>query len=111
MGAAESKSLTSTSDPAIRGRIGFHTLRVAEGSPAQDAGIEPFFDFLVGIGGQALNSASMDHSQTGSVEEMLASVVEMHEGRELSMQVWSSKRAELRGGSGHIAVDLCCLGS
>jgi hypothetical protein len=39
----------------------------------------------------------MDQSHTSNVEELLAEVVEAHEGRALSLQVWSSKRAELRG--------------
>ena len=97
MGAAESKSLTSTSEGAIRGRIGFHVLRCAEGSPAEAASIEPYFDYIVGLNGQALNSSSMDQSHTSNVEELLAEVVEAHEGRALSLQVWSSKRGELRG--------------
>lgn len=97
MGAAESRSLTSTTaDSSIRGRIGFHVLRVADNSPAAAAGIEPFFDYLVGVNGEALSSASMQGSATGSVEEMLAGVVDAHEDRELNLQVWSSKRAELR---------------
>lgn len=94
MGAGESKALTSTSQDAIRGRIGFHCLRVAEGSPAEGV-IEPYFDFICGLQGQALTSADFNHAR--NIEEMLAEVVEAHEGRQLSMQVWSSKRAELRG--------------
>jgi hypothetical protein len=39
----------------------------------------------------------MQGSATGSVEEMLAGVVDAHEDRELNLQIWSSKRAELRG--------------
>ena len=73
-------------------------LRVADNSPAAAAGIEPFFDYLVGVNGEALSPASMQGSATGSVEEMLAGVVDAHEDRELNLQVWSSKRAELRGG-------------
>lgn len=105
MGAAESKSLTSTSgDSAIRGRIGFHVLRVADGSPAGEGGIEPFFDYVVGVGGEPLdaNMAAKARGQGGSVEEMLARVVEDHEGQTLTLQVWSSKRAELRGEWGSV---------
>lgn len=28
-------------------RLGLHVLRVADGSPAADAGLEPFFDFVI----------------------------------------------------------------
>lgn len=38
----------------------YHVLRVAESSPAAEAGIEPFFDYIVGIGGQQV--VSVPHS-------------------------------------------------
>lgn len=99
MGAAESRSLTSTSsDPSLRGRTGFHVLRVADNSPAAAAGIEPFFDYVVGVDGQPL-SAGMAGPNASPVliEEMLAKVVEEHEEHQLDLQIWSSKRMELRG--------------
>lgn len=34
--------------------LAFHVLRVAENSPAAEAGIEPFFDFVVGAAGKQL---------------------------------------------------------
>lgn len=98
MGAAESRSLTSTSsDVNIRGRIGFHVLRVADGSPAAVAGIEAYFDYVVGVSGQPFNAATHAGHGGGNIEEMLAGIVDDHEGRQLSLQVWSSKRADLRG--------------
>lgn len=36
---------------APKGNIGLHVLRVAEGSPAADSQIEPYFDFVVGYNG------------------------------------------------------------
>lgn len=37
-------------DPALPANtVAFHVLRVADNSPAADAGIEPFFDFVFGI--------------------------------------------------------------
>jgi hypothetical protein len=45
MGAGESKQAVT---------VGLHVLRVAEASPAADAGIEPFFDHLVGYNGTPL---------------------------------------------------------
>lgn len=99
MGAAESRSLTSTSaDPSLRGRTGFHVLRVADNSPAAAAGIEPFFDYVVGVDGQPLSAGMAGpNASPHLIEEMLAKVVEEHEGHQLDLQIWSSKRAELRG--------------
>lgn len=45
---ADGSASTSTANAA------FHVLRVAENSPAAEAGIEPFFDFVVGAGGKQL---------------------------------------------------------
>ncbi|KAK9898194.1 hypothetical protein P389DRAFT_166517 [Cystobasidium minutum MCA 4210] len=98
MGAAESRSLTSTStDPSLRGRTGFHVLRVADNSPAAEAGIEPFFDYVVGVDGQPLSAGMAGpNASPNLIEEMLAKVVEEHEGHQLALQIWSSKRMELR---------------
>jgi hypothetical protein len=43
MGAGESRF--------AGGALGLHVLRIAEGSPAAEAGLEPFFDFVVAAGG------------------------------------------------------------
>ena len=37
------------------GTEGYHVLRVQEGSPGQQAGLEAFFDFIVAIGNTRLN--------------------------------------------------------
>ncbi|CAG8638149.1 21456_t:CDS:2 [Gigaspora margarita] len=37
---------------------GYHVLRVKENSPAHTAGIEPFFDYIVGINGVTLDTES-----------------------------------------------------
>ncbi|KAG0241576.1 Golgi reassembly-stacking protein 2 [Actinomortierella wolfii] len=41
-----------------RHRLGYHVLRVKEGSPADRAGIRPFFDYIVGVNGIRLNKES-----------------------------------------------------
>lgn len=41
------------------GRLGFHVLSIIEDSPADRAGIEPFFDFIVSINKQELGDVSL----------------------------------------------------
>lgn len=41
---------------ARKGGVSYHCLRVAEQSPAAEAGIEPFFDFVCGVQGRPLVS-------------------------------------------------------
>ncbi|KAL7416679.1 GRASP55/65 PDZ-like domain-containing protein [Mrakia frigida] len=78
--AASSNSGLAATDKAL------HVLRVAEGSPAAEAGIEPFFDFIVGIEG----------AETELSPESLASTVDSYESRPLTLLVHSSKRQETR---------------
>jgi hypothetical protein len=60
MGQAESQpqagGVNGGSDASGEGSThsALHVLRVAENSPAAEAGIEPFFDFVVGAGGQQI---------------------------------------------------------
>lgn len=58
----------------------YHVLRVSLGSPAAAAKIEPFFDFL----------------KLESDVDSLTRLVEEREGREITLQVYSSKRRETR---------------
>ncbi|KAF9189548.1 Golgi reassembly-stacking protein 1 [Haplosporangium sp. Z 11] len=46
----------TTSGEEGRHRLGYHVLRVKEDSPAQRAGIRPFFDYIVAINGVRLNT-------------------------------------------------------
>ncbi|TNY20090.1 GRASP55/65 PDZ-like domain-containing protein, partial [Rhodotorula diobovata] len=66
--------------------LAFHVLRVAENSPAAEAGIEPFFDFVVGAAGK----------QLGDDLDLLTDVLEDNEGREVALQIYSTKRKEVR---------------
>lgn len=54
---------------------------------AAEAGLEPFFDFLAGVNGAPL----------GDEIEALSGILEEFEGMTLILQVWSTKRKELRG--------------
>ncbi|KAF9454775.1 hypothetical protein P691DRAFT_198348 [Macrolepiota fuliginosa MF-IS2] len=84
MGAGQS---TSQAHPPPRG---LHVLRVTPQSPASQANIEPFFDFVVGFEGDSFSS---DNNINASE---LENIVESHEGRVLKLLVWSSKNQQTR---------------
>merc|ERR1712137_617435 len=65
---------------------GYHVLRVADSSPASEAGIEPFFDYIVGIGGQAITEDG----------DALTNWLDQSEGQMITLQVYSSRRQEIR---------------
>ncbi|KAE8216048.1 hypothetical protein CF327_g754 [Tilletia walkeri] len=111
MGAAESTPRIAANADAPR--RGYHVARVAEGSPAHLAGIEPFFDYLVGLEGQALDpSISLNPAGTGPqgtavvTPEQQARIeaagldvwrsLEKREGTSVILNVWNSKRQEFR---------------
>lgn len=93
MGAAESRQLSSEAPTS-----GYHVVRVAANSPAHLAGIEPFFDFCVGLDGQALSLSNF--GEAGAEDDDAMGVwkqLEEKEGTQVTLNVWSSKRQELRG--------------
>ncbi|WFD31637.1 hypothetical protein MSPP1_002676 [Malassezia sp. CBS 17886] len=93
MGAAESRP---NGEP-IAPKRGFHVIRVARGSPAQQAGFEPFFDFCVGLNGVPVVDLGVDYV-SGPANKRLAQwdAVEASEGRELVVNVWSAKLQAFR---------------
>ncbi|ESK95795.1 golgi reassembly stacking protein 2 [Moniliophthora roreri MCA 2997] len=84
MGAGQSTSQAHPPSHAL------HVLRVTPSSPASQAAIEPFFDFIVGFEGDSLSS----NSNISASE--LEKIVENHEGRVLNLLVWNSKSQETR---------------
>lgn len=44
----------SIEDQDETSKVGYHVLYVREGSPADRAGFEPYFDYIVTAGGQRL---------------------------------------------------------
>ncbi|KAL1934268.1 hypothetical protein VTP01DRAFT_6450 [Rhizomucor pusillus] len=70
-----------------QGRHGFHVLRVKENSPAHQAGIDQFFDYIVGIDG-----VSVDDGDTQACLEKL----QQSEDKPLKLQIYSSKDQEMR---------------
>lgn len=94
MGASESRLRVEDSDVAPK--QGYHVVRVAAGSPAHLAGIEPFFDFCVGIDGVALDPTK-DVDGAGDTTGLGAwKSLEEREGTQVVLNVWNSKRQQLR---------------
>ncbi|CAB4476056.1 hypothetical protein RhiirA5_350899 [Rhizophagus irregularis] len=74
-----------TQSTAAKGN-GYHILRVQENSPAHTAGIEPFFDYIVGINGIQLNIDSP------FFQEQLSQYI----GKEAILLIYSTKEQEFR---------------
>ncbi|BFZ22050.1 hypothetical protein BsWGS_25089 [Bradybaena similaris] len=68
------------------GTEGYHVLRVQDGSPGHQAGLEAFFDFIVGIGNTRLNQ------DNDTLKELLRANVE----KPMKVIVYSSKTQSVR---------------
>ncbi|CAG8457672.1 10711_t:CDS:2 [Paraglomus brasilianum] len=66
---------------------GYHVLRVYDGSPAHEAGIEPFFDYVVGI-----NGFPLDNPESKTLQEQLQDNI----NNEVILSIYSTKEQELR---------------
>ncbi|VDO04904.1 unnamed protein product [Rodentolepis nana] len=78
MGSAES----SLNDSAA----GYHILKVQDGSPGQQAGLEPFFDFIVSVGDLRLEQDS----------EAIKNVLSRYKDKPMQLRVYSSKTKQFR---------------
>ncbi|KAI3389000.1 hypothetical protein SNEBB_006653 [Seison nebaliae] len=68
------------------GSEGYHILRVAIGSPCSTVGVEPFFDFLVGVNDMRLTNENND----------LRNILQANEEKEVEIMVYSSKSRKVR---------------
>ncbi|TGZ47419.1 uncharacterized protein Grasp65 isoform X1 [Temnothorax longispinosus] len=68
------------------GTEGYHVLRVQEGSPGQQAGLEAFFDFIVAIGNTRLDQDN----------DTLKELLKVGVNKELTITVYSSKTQSVR---------------
>nr|ACO12058.1 Golgi reassembly-stacking protein 2 [Lepeophtheirus salmonis] len=68
------------------GSEGYHVLRVQDHSPGQKAGLEAFFDFIVGVGKTRLDQDN----------DTLKDLVKTNVEKEISMTVYSSKTQTVR---------------
>ncbi|EST06325.1 GRASP55/65 PDZ-like domain protein [Kalmanozyma brasiliensis GHG001] len=94
MGASESRLRVDDSNEAPK--QGYHVVRVAAGSPAHLAGIEPFFDFCVGIDGVALDPTKDVDGGSDATGLGAWKSLEEREGTQVILNVWNSKRQQLR---------------
>ena len=87
------------------GTEGYHVLRVQEGSPGQQAGLEAFFDFIVAIGNTRLNQDNDTLKNLLKVQILISCVLTETEScgllqanieKEISMTVYSSKSGAVR---------------
>lgn len=68
------------------GTEGYHVLRVQENSPGYQAGLEPFFDFIISICDTRLNKDN----------DTLKELLKMNVERPIKMQLYSSKTLAVR---------------
>eukprot|EP00116_Pleurobrachia_bachei_P012700 sb/3472962/ len=68
------------------GSEGYHVLRVQDNSPGYNAGLEPFFDFIVAIGNTRLDQ------DNETFKDLLKANINKH----MQMTIYSSKTQQLR---------------
>ena len=87
------------------GTEGYHVLRVQEGSPGQQAGLEAFFDFIVAIGNTRLNQDNDTLKNLLKVQILISRasteaesccLLQANIEKEISMTVYSSKSGAVR---------------
>lgn len=78
--------LSLSSEPAEGGNEGYHVHGVQENSPAQKAGLEPFFDFIIAIGHTRLNK------ENNMFKDLLKANVE----KPVKLEVYNTKTMKVR---------------
>jgi hypothetical protein len=103
---------TSTSTGSPFPSVALHVLRVADHSPAHQAGIQPFFDYLIGVEilqRRPLGASNEAVRNQGIEDEVyeeaiglsldpgeLARVLEENEDREIGLRVYNAKSQRTR---------------
>ncbi|KAJ8386138.1 hypothetical protein AAFF_G00176460 [Aldrovandia affinis] len=78
--------LTQSSDASEGGTDGYHIHGVQENSPAEKAGLEPFFDFIISIGNTRLNQEN----------DMLKDLLKANMEKPVKVEVYSTKAMSIR---------------
>ncbi|XP_053569760.1 Golgi reassembly-stacking protein 1 [Bombina bombina] len=78
--------LSMSSDSPDRGNEGYHVHGVQDNSPAQNAGLEPFFDFITAIGHTRLNK------ENSMFKDLLKANVE----KPVKLEVYNTKTMKVR---------------
>ncbi|XP_019385725.1 PREDICTED: Golgi reassembly-stacking protein 1 [Crocodylus porosus] len=78
--------LSSSSELPAGGSEGFHVHGVQENSPAQQAGLEPFFDFIIAIG----------HTRLNKENNMLKDLLKANVEKAVKLEVYNTKMMRVR---------------
>ncbi|KAM4028838.1 Golgi reassembly-stacking protein 1 [Anomaloglossus baeobatrachus] len=78
--------LSLSSEPADGGNEGYHVHGVQENSPAQKAGLEPFFDFVIAIG----------HSRLNKENSMFKDLLKANMEKPVKLEVYNTKTMKVR---------------
>jgi hypothetical protein len=93
----------TSSLPTSLPQYALHCLRVAPSSPASGH-LEPFFDYLIGVESESESQPGLDTPGTGTLEAGLSPVdlgrvLEVNEGKKISLKVYNAKSQRIRGTS------------
>ncbi len=91
MGNESSSEASSAAGAGERPQVGYHVLRVNPSSPGHLAGLIPFFDFIVSVGGDLQHQRLLEHEDSTLVDALQQNV-----GRELTLGVFSSRSETVR---------------
>ncbi|XP_044149248.1 Golgi reassembly-stacking protein 1 [Bufo gargarizans] len=78
--------LSLSSESADGGNEGYHVHGVQENSPAQKAGLEPFFDFIIAIG----------HSRLNKENSMFKDLLKANMEKPVKLEVYNTKTIKVR---------------
>ncbi|XP_018408991.1 PREDICTED: Golgi reassembly-stacking protein 1 [Nanorana parkeri] len=78
--------LSLSSEAADGGNEGYHVHGVQENSPAQIAGLEPFFDFIIAIG----------HTRLNKENSMLKDLLKANVEKPVKLEVYNTKTMKVR---------------
>lgn len=86
VGSAPGMGLGSSSEVPDGGAEGFHVHGVQENSPAQQGGLEPFFDFIIAIG----------HTRLNKENNMLKDLLKANAEKAVKLEVYNIKTMKIR---------------
>ncbi|XP_072268673.1 Golgi reassembly-stacking protein 1 [Pyxicephalus adspersus] len=78
--------LSLSSEPAESGNEGYHVHGVQQNSPAQKAGLEPFFDFIIAIG----------HTKLNKENSMFKDLLKANMEKPVKLDVYNTKTMKVR---------------
>ncbi|XP_028660002.1 Golgi reassembly-stacking protein 1b [Erpetoichthys calabaricus] len=78
--------LSQSSDVPDGGKEGYHVHGIQENSPAQKAGLEPYFDFIISIG----------HTRLNQENDMLKNLLKANVEKPVKLEVYSIKAMKVR---------------